>query len=874
LADVYSGVPALVAGAGPSLDAVLPQLGGVHERALVVACDTALRPLLTGGVEPQLVAGVDPSALNARHMLSLPECASTWLVAESALDRAATTPFDGRTFWFRVSHHEPWPWLNELGLDIGQIDVWGSVLTAAFQIAHLAGCDPIVFVGADLSFTDARPYARGTTYEFDWALSTANGMRIEEVWRQQISAGTPVAVPDLQGRDTIATPSLVSFRDWLVARASRSGRRVVNAGGAGILAGPGVEQGTIREALPRARVVPAVAQCAGRRGGVRVSELAARVREAHAIVADGDSTHSLYARWREFSGEGFDPRALSAALAEAASALETSHARPSASGLIPWPRLFEIAPGMLTGLPDALARLRVAMSGTAVLAPINGGEALTEADRRTLLLEALRLLGRIRDELSRIDDLPPPTAPWHLSRLPASVVCAWPEPLRWAVEIFEGLLGRAWVSGSPTLQSAFFARAVKAMDADGLRQPGANGTMGPQSTHACMLLLREWLECWSGLETNETARASLARFIGLESAVRGATGGDKRSSALTMQARAGSDTVTFELPLQVAESALGRVLTGTIVQAPSNVGPVPLPRVDTPHLRASVSIDFDRAAGEASQAPARVSAPRLLTPESERWAIAYPLELGVVCVRLNDTTSFVLHEDGHMEPHHRWPRAIMSELPLGDHGALAWASGRADPSHVVSPYVMYRRDAGADPIIEDLPFNPSWGAWWEGRVYWGYLPSDAQPGRGLGSWAPEGGARIELTGDFALFDLRPDATGLVLEPSTRLPDNSYERRRLSQGWRWDPVRGLQPRALGPHGAAGCRVVANGITTTTFPEADLVSFEDAEGTILSMIVYRPFRAAWLGRSLVVGTVDYELLLFENVLDGLGAGLNAD
>ena len=51
LADAYRGVPAVIAAAGPSLDRVIDGLRGVASRALLISADTALRPLLTAGVD-------------------------------------------------------------------------------------------------------------------------------------------------------------------------------------------------------------------------------------------------------------------------------------------------------------------------------------------------------------------------------------------------------------------------------------------------------------------------------------------------------------------------------------------------------------------------------------------------------------------------------------------------------------------------------------------------------------------------------------------------------------------------------------------------------------------------------------------------------
>ena len=53
---------------------------------------------------------------------------------------------------------------------------WGSVLTTAYDLAVKLGCDPIVFIGADLAYTDAQPYCRGTVYEENWATAVAGGL--------------------------------------------------------------------------------------------------------------------------------------------------------------------------------------------------------------------------------------------------------------------------------------------------------------------------------------------------------------------------------------------------------------------------------------------------------------------------------------------------------------------------------------------------------------------------------------------------------------------------------------------------------------------------------------------------------------------------
>ena len=80
LSDRFRGLPAIVAGAGPSLDANLKDLRDVVDRAVLISTDTALRPLLSAGLDPQFVVAVDPQEFNARHLCGLPSCPNTWLV--------------------------------------------------------------------------------------------------------------------------------------------------------------------------------------------------------------------------------------------------------------------------------------------------------------------------------------------------------------------------------------------------------------------------------------------------------------------------------------------------------------------------------------------------------------------------------------------------------------------------------------------------------------------------------------------------------------------------------------------------------------------------------------------------------------------------
>jgi hypothetical protein len=251
LRDAAAGMPTIVVGAGPSLDSSMPALRQVQERALIIAVDTALRPLLAGDVRPHAVVAVDPSEANGQHLIDLPDCEDTFLVSEGSVEPLAVASFTGRTFFFSVSDHQPWPWLRGLGAGAGPLRAWGSVLTSAFDLARMMGSDPVVFAGADLSYPDDRPYCRGVSFEEEWGRRARWGTPLEQQWREAIDQWPRLMEPDVAGAPVRTAPHLVAFRNWLVEQMRQdTGRRFVNAGGAGILKGERIEQ--LRPAdLPR-----------------------------------------------------------------------------------------------------------------------------------------------------------------------------------------------------------------------------------------------------------------------------------------------------------------------------------------------------------------------------------------------------------------------------------------------------------------------------------------------------------------------------------------------------------------------------------------------------------------------------------------------
>lgn len=306
LSGLFAGRPAVVVGAGPSLDHNLPALATLQDRAVIIGVDTALRPLVAGGVRPHLIVAVDPAPLNARHLVGVDGLDDVWLAAEGSLHPSAFAPFAGRTFVFQVSNHDPWPWLSTLGVGRGRLRAWGSVVTSAFDLALRMGCDPIIFAGLDLSYPVRRPYCANTIFDETWREAIATyGCTWEQLVDDYFSRIPDLRLPDLHGVPVLTSRPLVSFRHWLVEQiGGDSSRRFINATGAGILHGPRLRHSSLHEALEDAPPLEPLVRGALRAAHRGSQTNARRLRDAVDLLVrqrHQPPTTRLMDRWIDFT---------------------------------------------------------------------------------------------------------------------------------------------------------------------------------------------------------------------------------------------------------------------------------------------------------------------------------------------------------------------------------------------------------------------------------------------------------------------------------------------------------------------------------------------------------------------------------------------
>lgn len=165
LFGAFLGIPAIICGAGPSLDGGAPHLGRLKQKALLLAGGTALSSLSVLGVAPHFGAVIDPHPPGERGQLS----------------SAHELPhfFQNRTHFDRLRDVQgPLLWTPGSETDCFEDSTceWGwNVSTYLATLACHMGCNPIVLIGVDLSAKGGRVYAGGidcveapSTMESSW----------------------------------------------------------------------------------------------------------------------------------------------------------------------------------------------------------------------------------------------------------------------------------------------------------------------------------------------------------------------------------------------------------------------------------------------------------------------------------------------------------------------------------------------------------------------------------------------------------------------------------------------------------------------------------------------------------------------------------
>lgn len=304
LRNAMSGQPAIIVAAGPSLRKnkhLLPQAKG---RAVLICVQTAFQQLLDTGVEPEFVTSLDYHDICAQFFQRVPRHVRTELVAEP---KATPRIFDlnpgplsllGNSFIEQL--------LREMKLQRPGLASGATVAHLAYYLAEYLGCDPIIFVGQDLGFSDGLAYAPGTSYDDLWKPELSRYNTVEMMQWQRIVRDRAILrkVPDYRGGTTYTEERLYTYLQQFERDFAQSQRMIIDATEGGV-AKRGTVVMSLQEALqrycqrPLTRRIPSHPGLQWDRMAEVIQSLQNRRDEAEQIVGIGQQTLPILNQIRE-----------------------------------------------------------------------------------------------------------------------------------------------------------------------------------------------------------------------------------------------------------------------------------------------------------------------------------------------------------------------------------------------------------------------------------------------------------------------------------------------------------------------------------------------------------------------------------------------
>jgi hypothetical protein len=213
-----TGIPVLLAAAGPSLDLAAAFLPDLAERCVVAAVDTSLGFLLRHGVDPDFALTVDPQYWNFRH-LDRVKAPKTCLIAESAVyPPALRRPF--RETLLCGSLFPLGRFVEDRVDPKGGLGAGGSVATTAWDFARVLGTSAVWITGLDLSFPGLKTHFKGALFE---TRSLAESTRFAPAETRSVRAlrdGIPFRAPSSGGGEVLTDRRLSLYAAWFENRFS------------------------------------------------------------------------------------------------------------------------------------------------------------------------------------------------------------------------------------------------------------------------------------------------------------------------------------------------------------------------------------------------------------------------------------------------------------------------------------------------------------------------------------------------------------------------------------------------------------------------------------------------------------------------------
>lgn len=164
LLEKFKGIPAIICGAGPSLGKNIEVLKTLKDKALIFAGGTAMNALNAYSFLPHFGCGIDPFTFHYSRILSNIAFETPFFFRSRMTSDAVSLLHGPKVYLPGTTGYPVAEFVDKsLGYNPFKMDEGANVINTSLSIAEKLGCNPIIFVGLDLAYTDGLSYAPGIT---------------------------------------------------------------------------------------------------------------------------------------------------------------------------------------------------------------------------------------------------------------------------------------------------------------------------------------------------------------------------------------------------------------------------------------------------------------------------------------------------------------------------------------------------------------------------------------------------------------------------------------------------------------------------------------------------------------------------------------
>lgn len=160
---IPTNVPAILVSAGPSLNKNVQELEKAKNKAFIVAVDTALKPLLKAGIQPDVFITID--AKKPFHLIDAEGAEDIPVIAPTCAHHVIIEHQKGKKIFYNDGDAISNEMYDVTGRELPDVSSGGSVACSAFSMLYKMGFQTIILVGQDLAYTDNKSHADGTFRE-------------------------------------------------------------------------------------------------------------------------------------------------------------------------------------------------------------------------------------------------------------------------------------------------------------------------------------------------------------------------------------------------------------------------------------------------------------------------------------------------------------------------------------------------------------------------------------------------------------------------------------------------------------------------------------------------------------------------------------